>query len=397
MLKRAFTTEVFKAADMQRWGDKVRPVELRELDRQAHKMTIAYALAKYEDLENRGIVDWIGLIEGGIFEFLERLVLTDIKPEIRRQIEETEAKKMRKMVSEHFKFILPDHTGFDKRFKQHLRSEKNTAGAKLLEAAGLCSRKWEWRLIKEANREDYEVGDIEARFEEETRAIDDLKGMKQFDEIRSFVDLCGMLRFQERWSHLHRVPRTSVLGHALIVAILSYLFTLKIESMLKTGLCQQRRFNNFFGGLFHDLPEALTRDIISPVKQTGAIESIIKRIEEKAMERRVYPQLRLKGWDTEMRKFTQNEFQSKALIDGESKVISSNAINRMYHKDRYDPIDGEIIKAADDLAAFVEAYLAIQNGIVTPDFAYATYDLKRKYLKRRPVGGLHFGEIYVDF
>ena len=91
MVKRAFVTEIFRAADMRWWGDKIRPVELRELDRQAHKMTIAYALAKYEDAENSGIVDWVDLIEGGIFEFLERLVLTDIKPEIRREIEKTEA------------------------------------------------------------------------------------------------------------------------------------------------------------------------------------------------------------------------------------------------------------------------------------------------------------------
>jgi putative hydrolase of HD superfamily len=51
MIKRAFVTEIFRAADMRWWGDKIRPVELRELDRQAHKMTIAYALAKYEDAE----------------------------------------------------------------------------------------------------------------------------------------------------------------------------------------------------------------------------------------------------------------------------------------------------------------------------------------------------------
>lgn len=30
MIKRAFVTEIFRAADMRWWGDKIRPVELRE-------------------------------------------------------------------------------------------------------------------------------------------------------------------------------------------------------------------------------------------------------------------------------------------------------------------------------------------------------------------------------
>ena len=46
-----------KAASMQRWNDHIRPVELTELDKQAHKMIIAYVLAKSE--EDRGeIIEW---------------------------------------------------------------------------------------------------------------------------------------------------------------------------------------------------------------------------------------------------------------------------------------------------------------------------------------------------
>jgi putative hydrolase of HD superfamily len=78
--------------------------------------------------------------------------------------------------------------------------------------------------------------------------------------LRNFIDLCGQLRFQLRWSYLHRIPKTSVLGHMLIVAVLSYLFSLEI------GACRKRCYNNYFTGLFHDLPEVLTRDIVHPVK-----------------------------------------------------------------------------------------------------------------------------------
>jgi len=44
MIRKAFLEKIFDAANMQRWNDKIRPVELRELDKQAHKMIIAYFL-----------------------------------------------------------------------------------------------------------------------------------------------------------------------------------------------------------------------------------------------------------------------------------------------------------------------------------------------------------------
>ena len=38
----------YEAASMNRWNDHIRPVELTELDKQAHKMVIAYVIAKFE-------------------------------------------------------------------------------------------------------------------------------------------------------------------------------------------------------------------------------------------------------------------------------------------------------------------------------------------------------------
>ncbi len=81
MIQKELIEKIYVAASMQRWMDHIRPVEFTELDKQAHKMTIAFVIAKYEELINgKGRLDWIKLIEGGFFEFLQRVVLTDIKP-----------------------------------------------------------------------------------------------------------------------------------------------------------------------------------------------------------------------------------------------------------------------------------------------------------------------------
>ncbi|HBA55738.1 MAG TPA: hydrolase, partial [Syntrophorhabdus aromaticivorans] len=49
MVSKDFILKVHDAASMQRWNDKIRPVDLRELDKQAHKMIIAYFLGRFEE------------------------------------------------------------------------------------------------------------------------------------------------------------------------------------------------------------------------------------------------------------------------------------------------------------------------------------------------------------
>ena len=94
---------------------------------------------------------------------------------------------------------------------------------------------------------------------------------KTFD----FLLKLEQLRFQTRWNQTPRVPQTSVLGHCFFVAIMSLL--LGRES--NPNMCTRRVINNFFSGLFHDLPESVTRDIISPVKQaTDDLPHIVNKI-----------------------------------------------------------------------------------------------------------------------
>src|SRR5512137_98378 len=105
MIRKALALRLFDAANMQRWNDKICPVELKELDKQAHKMIIAYLLGKFEGSRE---FDWTEVIEGGIFEFLHRLVLTDLKPQIFYKIKENRVKyaQLNRWVYEQLKPIL---------------------------------------------------------------------------------------------------------------------------------------------------------------------------------------------------------------------------------------------------------------------------------------------------
>ena len=163
------------------------------------------------------------------------------------------------------------------------------------------------------------------------------------------------MRFQYRWGHIYRIPRTSVLGHMLIVAILSYLFSLDLNASDK------RKVNNFFTGLFHDLPEVLTRDVLNPIKQSiPGLDGLIKEYEHKEMEQKVYPLVPAE-WREELKRFTMNEFENNIIIDNQIKPVVFNDICNKYNDDMYSARDGELVKACDKLSAFWRLTLPLKT------------------------------------
>ncbi|MEI8218410.1 MAG: HAD family hydrolase, partial [Elusimicrobiota bacterium] len=53
MITKQLIERMFDAASMQRWNDHVRPMDFSELDKQAHKMIIAWMLARLEESAGR--------------------------------------------------------------------------------------------------------------------------------------------------------------------------------------------------------------------------------------------------------------------------------------------------------------------------------------------------------
>ena len=335
----------YEAASMNRWNDHIRPVELTELDKQAHKMVIAYVIAKFEESDRDIKINWQNLIEGGIFEFLHRTILTDIKPPVFHKMMEEKEEDLNKYVIQQLdKDMNCLGNNFKENFKKYFFDHNYTKIEKrILKAAHYMATNWEFKIIYHTSPFIYGIEETKESIENQIEDHYDLIGVQKISlEKKSFgfIDLCGQLRFQERWAHSPRLPKTSVLGHMYIVAITSYLLSLDNNS------CQKRLYNNFFTGLFHDLPEVLTKDIISPIKTSiKGLEGIIKDYEEDQMKNRLLPLLPV-SWRKEMRYFTQDEFENKIKIDGKIiNGVSYAELNTLYNKDEFYPLDGKIIKA----------------------------------------------------
>jgi putative hydrolase of HD superfamily len=396
MIKKALVEFLYESAHIQRWNDHMRPKGgFTELDKQAHKMIIAWVLAKFESEDRKTAVNWRRLIEGGLFEFLHRVRVTDIKPPVFHELMARHGEELNRWVLDELEGRVDSLPGdFFAKFTLYLTDPEYSAlEKKILKAAHYLATDWEFQMIYQLNSHIYGVEETRARIANELEEHYDLVGVQKIGlgrKTRHFIDLVGQLRFQQRWAQSPRVPETSVMGHMLIVAMLAYFCSLEI------GACEARLGNNYFAGLFHDLPEVLTRDIISPVKSSVAgLDDLIKEIETRQVAQKLFPLLP-DGWRPEIRYYVEDEFANKIIVDGRVEKVGEGAIGASYNEDRFSPLDGELVKACDHLAAYIEASLSIAHGITSQPLRDGAQALYGKY-RRRHVAGVDFGQLFEYF
>ena len=417
---------VFSGAYMKRWNDKLRPMELIEIDKQAHKMIVAWMLCR---LSGQGMTfeDRLALeeevVEGGIFDYLFRLIITDIKPPILYRIKEN-PDHYRQLaewaLDEAEAHIRPLGDAFWERFRAYaLQQKPQSQASRILDAAHQFASAWEFRLLAAINAPfDDEAHEITRSFQQQLQGYCDIPGVSDLlaglmqppqadgkerapgetSSLTKVVNLCGQLRFQKRWSQTPRTPETSVMGHMFIVACYAYFMSMTLET------CRARRVNNFFTGLFHDLPEMLTRDIISPVKKSfKGLSAVIREYEESELARRVLRPLEADGHTAITERLSYylglecgSEFTECLIQGGKPEIVDFETLQTQFNEDRFDAKDGEAIKICDILAAYIEAYTAMRNGI-TSDHIQQAFWRMREQNARRVLGGVHVGALFTDF
>lgn len=409
-LRKSLLQLMFSGSYMRRWNDKLRPVELYEIDKQAHKMIVAFLLttinSRHMPLSERLRLEE-AVIERGLFDYLYRLIITDIKPPVFYRIKantEHYQKLTTWVLAELQPVVEPLNAGFWERLTvYHHTREHGELADRILEAAHLYASGWEFGIIKDFNKQDEE--DIEASFIKAIERIQGVEGLRELQDHESalgrFANLCGQLRFQIRWSGTPRVPETSVLGHVFLVGALAYFVSLVVDA------CPARRLNNFFSGLFHDLPELLTRDIISPVKRAiDQLPELIREYELEELERRIFTPLHMGGHDAvndRLRYFlgmlgtADSEFNETVRDANGVRVLKNfNELQEKGNSDELDPKDGELLKACDNLAAFLEAHVSVRNGISASSLYEAITRIRAEF-RHKSLGSLSLATVLADF
>lgn len=377
MLSRRVVERLYRSTVIQRWTDHARPASLTVTGKTGQQMAIAWLLGHAVDED----LDWMWLIEAGLFELLRKCVLTDIKSQVfQRMVRDADARKdLNEFVLAELKPELGDlGIGLFERMSDFLHFEGEyydaMSGGKVppkkpeftvLRAASLLATRWEYELLAPANPNVFE--DIGQQLENDFAHFTAVVEAVDAEVLRCFINLLGQLRLQVRWSQTPILPTRSVMDHEMMVAALAY-FTVTEDHQP----FEQRRYNAFFGGLFHDFPESLTRDIVSPVKRISEkVERAISRYEGEQLDAAI-DQILPGVLHDEFKCFTVAEFAEKAWPMPEEA-------------DRSNHYDGSVIKSCDLFAAFMEAYYSIRFGVGSPDLRDAIlfmFERRQQYSRK---------------
>jgi len=163
-MKKALLLKIFDAFTIQRWNDKIRPIDLLEMDKNAHKMVIAYCLGRYEEDAGKK-VNWNNIIRGGIFELLRRVVLSDIKSPVYRKIKDNTGEVFARLNEWVYKQLEPcvDSEDIKNELCEYLKSDNaiDQLSMDILSAAHIYASYWEFLIIKHANPNGYQISEID--------------------------------------------------------------------------------------------------------------------------------------------------------------------------------------------------------------------------------------------
>lgn len=400
-MEKDLVLKIFEGFSIQRWNDLIRPFDLVEMDKAGEKMVLAYIIGKFE--EKKGYkIDWVWMIYASLFDLLRKISLCDIKAPVQQMLKnefKEEYLRLNEWVLNQYKDMIPDSKLFSEfTIYTGQKADSLPLAANLKRSLMVYNAAHKYSTIREMEmiapvNEAARLSNIKTALEKEIQQYLELEGLqklmthqKEFD----FLLKIEQLRFQTRWNQTPRVPATSVLGHCFYVAIMTLL--LGRESNPK--MCKKRIVNNFFCALFHDLPESVTRDIISPVKQaTDELPNIVKKIEDEIVKKELVPLMDAYFVD-EVMYYTNDEFSNRVLIDGKVRAVSWEELNEKYNSEEYNPIDGRLVRICDHFSALMEADISIKHGITSKHLISGREGTINHYKEGEIISGINVHEFF---
>ena len=401
-MKKNLILKIFEGFSIQRWNDLIRPFELVEMDKAGEKMVLAYIIGKFE--ENKGEkIDWHWMIYASLFDLLRKIALCDIKAPVQQMLKKEfpeEYLRLNEWVLNQYSNLM-DEKLFSE-FSDYVYSKSGTKTipddlkktVRVYEAAHKFATIRELEMISVVNEKE-RLADIKTELEEQIQPYLEFEGLQKLithQKAFKFLLKIEQLRFQTRWNQTPRIPATSVLGHCFYVAIMTLL--LGRESNPK--MCRQRVINNFFSALFHDLPESVTRDIISPVKQaTDDLPNIVKKIENEIVSKELVP-LMEDFFVNQVIYYTSDEFSNRIQDEaGKIQIVSYEELNEKYNDEKFQPIDGKLVRICDHMSALMEANISIKHGITSEHLEVGLETTVNHYKENQIINGINVYDFFT--
>lgn len=270
---------------MKRWNNFPRIEDISHLDNVWFTLHIAMFLSFLEE-QSWKVVDKEFIIKKIIFNSIKILVLSDINSWTRNYIEKVNKdifiKLEQKVYDYIFSFDAPDYLKDD--IIQTIHNKDKLLELSIIESSKRYAGYKECLVNREVFADMYEVPykDIMTQLDEKRKDLKSLDMLLKNPNYEKYLSNIRKLSHSLRWNQQKRMFPISVMSHLVLITFLSYvLWTIENHKNWKN----LNIFELMFKALYHDIPEAITWDIITPTKKAiHWFEEILEEVERDMLE-----------------------------------------------------------------------------------------------------------------
>lgn len=315
---------------MRRWNNKPTFDSISEASNSGFVLHVAHLLGM-EEIANGNNVDMKKVITRIILKDMPKCIISDISLSTKNAIQSLSPLAWNRMYNSSIEEVMknvPNHLK-DQFEDAMINSRDDSLEGKIVNAADLYAAFTEaeinMRFFPEYFREPFET--IKKNMNEID--IESFKYILQNKKMQTYLSQIRTLIFSIRWNQHPRTVPTTVSGHTFFVTFVAYLISTEIEEVNVLNVLEK--------AIFHDVPEALTGDIISPTKRrVEGFEAAVEDVESKMVRETLLPLL---------------------------PDAMANHYTPLMLKPFEGGIEGKIAKAADVMGSLIECKMEIQNGM----------------------------------
>ncbi|HOO32308.1 MAG TPA: HD domain-containing protein [Thermotogota bacterium] len=351
---------------INRWNTSPHVERITDADNAGFSLHVALLLAHICN-ESTGVANQVDnekLIKRIVLKDLPKAILSDISLNTKEYIKTTSLELWQKTFSSALEEVLvdvPEKWRSDFRDKIENAKDESTEGV-IISFSDAYSAWLECEFNSRVFPEYY------ARpLRESTEKLERFRGypfindLLSSDNLKNYLLQVRTLINSVRWNQVNRNIRTTVAGHTFFVTFIATLFSYIADSEWNgSGSYEQMLLKS----AFHDIPEALTGDIISPTKRRiPGFEDIVTEVEEQMVDE--YLISLLPGDSSRMKAFMLQPFTG----DKGNLVRAADLFGSLFE------CQMEIISGNRNLL-FKRAYNDIMREIKQMDIPEADYLLK---------------------
>ncbi len=333
---------------MRRWNNKPTVEQNSEASNSGFILHLAHLLAMLEKLDGKD-VNFEKLLVRGILKDMPKCILSDISLETKRTIQMLSPHLWEKVYTGAVEEVIKNVSSkWKEKFKEAiLNSRDETLEGRILEAADTYAAYMEAEVNSRLFGEYFsEIRDSIDKKIHEYVSLTSMNKLLKSEKLKKYLTYVRGLMHAVRWNQHSRTVPTTVAGHTLFVVFVSYLLAIEDGSVNVLNVMER--------ALFHDVPEALTGDIISPTKRrVEGFEGVVEDVESK-------------------------------MVHGVLLPLLPEKIAHHYAPLMLEPFgggrEGKITRAADLMGSLMECKIEMDNGVQAEIFKNGYKSIKRQLL-----------------